>query len=176
MVRVCENRSGRATAADFLQHLAVRHLRKSAAAKLRRRRHSQHADARETVDQFAWDIFIPIDGDRIESSIEKLPDFRERSVQLRLLRRRDARIRHRPIRDKLPEEQSLGETKFLTPGKEQLLGLLNFLLSLDFRFVHRCTKVEIEGNASCIPGSFRTLCRRRRPRRESPWCSRNASS
>ena len=40
----------------------------------------------------------------IQMLIEELPHFDERLIQFRLLRRRDARIRHRPIGDELPEK------------------------------------------------------------------------
>ena len=62
--------------------------------------------------------------------IQKLPQFLERLIQFGLLRRRDARIRHRPIGDEISEEKTFGETKLLRPRKKQLFCLLNFFLSL----------------------------------------------
>ena len=51
MVRVRENRGRSATRADFLEDLAVGQLGKSTAAIFLRRRHPEHADPRQPVDQ-----------------------------------------------------------------------------------------------------------------------------
>jgi hypothetical protein len=88
------------------------------------------------VDQMTRDVGVAIDRDRIEMLIQKHADFGERLIQLRLLRRRDSRIRHRPIRHKAPEKKPLGETERLRPREEKLLGFLDFLLPLNFHFVH----------------------------------------
>ena len=68
--------------------------------------------------------------------IEKLAKLGERFVQLDLLRSRDARIRHHPVRYEMTLEKSLGEPERLRPRKKQLLSLLNFFLSLRVEFVH----------------------------------------
>ena len=85
----------------------------------------------------ARNIRRSIDRHRIQILIEKLADLRERLVELRLLRGRDARIRHRPIRHEAPEKQSLGKAERLRPGEKQLLRFLDFFLPLDFCFVHK---------------------------------------
>ena len=58
----------------------------------------------------------------------------ERLIDLRLLRRLNARIRHDPIGNKMPPEQTFDETECLRAGKKQLFRLLHFLLSLCFGF------------------------------------------
>ena len=79
---------------------------------------------------------MSIDRRRIELRIEHLPQFRQRFVQLSLLRRRNPRIRHHPIGNEMPRKQSLGKPQRLRPGKKQFLRLPNLLLSLCFRFRH----------------------------------------
>ena len=76
VMRVNENRCRCATAADFLQHLAVRHLRKAASAIFLRRGHAEHADASQAVDHAARNIRLSIDLRRIEMFIEKLREAR----------------------------------------------------------------------------------------------------
>ena len=44
------------------------------------------------------------------------------------------RIRHHPIGHEISQEKPFGETEFLPAAKEQLLGLLHFLLTLNFYF------------------------------------------
>ena len=97
VMRVCEHRSRCAPRADLFQNLAVGPLRKSAAAKFLRRRHPEHAVSRQSIDQVLRNIRLPIDRNRVEMFIEKLPNFRERFVQFRLLRRGNSRIRHCPV-------------------------------------------------------------------------------
>ena len=118
---------------------------------------------------------MPIYFDGIESGIEKLPKIRQRFIELGLLRRGHARIGHHPVGHEVAQKKPLRETDRLRPCKKQFLRLLNFLLPLRFDVVHRCTKVEIERNASCIPGSFRIQCRPRKHRPGSPCRCRNAS-
>jgi hypothetical protein len=65
-----------------------------------------------------------------------LPEFRQRFVQLRLLRCRHARIRHHPIGHEMPLEKALGKTKRLRSGEKQFFRLLDFLLPLRVEFVH----------------------------------------
>jgi hypothetical protein len=135
-VRVCKNRSGSATSADFLQHFAIRHLRKSPSAKFLWRGHAQNTNVPEAVDKMARNVGIAINRDRIEIFVEELADFRQRLIQLGLLCRGNARVRHRPIGNEFPKEQSLGKAKFLMSGEKEFFRLLNFLLSLELCFVH----------------------------------------
>src|SRR6266496_2447590 len=88
--------------------------------------------------------------------IEKLPKFGERFIQLDLLRRRNARIRHHPIRDEVALEKPLGEPERLRPRKKQFLSLLNFPLSLRVEFVHLV-----------LSQSWRAQCNYMRPRVQS---------
>ncbi len=113
MVRVRKNGRRSAARADFLEDLAVGPLGKSTAAVFLRRRHPEHSDPSEPVDQFTRNIRGPIDRHRIQILIEEFADLRERFVELRLLRGGDARIRHRPIRHEAPKKQSLGESQRL---------------------------------------------------------------
>src|SRR2546423_7043733 len=136
-MRIYKTRCRCAPATDFLEDLAVRHLRKPVPADFFRRGHSQHADPPETIDHVAWNVRLPIDLRRIEKFIEKVPKLFERCVKLRLFRRRDARIRHHPIGHEMPLKQTLGKPKRLWSRKKQLLGLLNFLLPFDVDLVHQ---------------------------------------
>ena len=106
------------------------------AAEFLRRGHPENTDPAEAVDHFPRNVRLSIDRRGIELSIEKCRKLFESLIELRLLRRRDPRIRHHPIGDEMPGEQSLGKPERLRAGEEQLLGLLHFLLSLDFGFGH----------------------------------------
>src|SRR6266516_1725787 len=161
MMRVDKDRSGRAAAADFLQELAVCHLHKTAPSEFHWRSCAEYADASKAINHVARNVCLSIYFRRIEMVIQELPEFCERLVQLRLLRCGNAGIRHHPIGNEIAFEKTFGKTEGLRSGEKQLLRLLNFLLPLRFDFVHRCTKVEIERNASCIPDSFRIQCKRR---------------
>ena len=68
------------------------------------------------------------------SSIEHLAHVGQCRFQFRLLRRVKPRIRHHPIGHEISQEKPFGETEFLPAAKEQLLGLLHFLLTLNFYF------------------------------------------
>ena len=57
-------------------------------------------------------------------------------IELFLLALRDARVRHYPIGNEMPGEQAFDEAKRLRTGEQQFLGLLHFLLSLEFCFSH----------------------------------------
>ena len=98
MMRVGENGSGSVARADFLQHLAIRHLRKSAAAKFLRRGHSQNADAAESVDYRPWNISFPIDRRRIQIFIEKLPHFDAATDRVQPVARPESADRASPSR------------------------------------------------------------------------------
>ena len=52
--------------ADFLQHFAILHLGKAAAANFFRRGHPENADAAEAVDHVARNICLAIDLVRVE--------------------------------------------------------------------------------------------------------------
>ena len=69
--------------------------------------------------------------------VEKLSDFRERLIQLRLLCRRNPRIGHRPIGNEAAQEQPFRETERLRSCEKQLLRFLDFLLPLNLDFVHK---------------------------------------
>src|SRR5437773_10075032 len=147
MVRVYENRCRRATAADFLKHSAVGHLRKTASTVFHWRGRSEHADATESIDNLARNIRLSIYLNRIEMFIEKLPKFRQRLVQLGLLRCWDAWIRHHPIGNETTLEKTFRQAKRLWPREEELLRLLNLLLPLRSDFVHEKFAAENGGHA-----------------------------
>src|SRR5205823_10035601 len=98
MMRVNKNRCRSATSPDLLEHLAVGHLRKSVAAVFLRSRHAEHADTPQPIDHATGNIGLAIDLRRIEVCIQEFAKFSKRLIQLALLRLRDARIRHHPIR------------------------------------------------------------------------------
>src|SRR6266487_5105272 len=136
-MRIYEDRCRCATTPDFFQHFAIGHLREPVSAIFLRRGHAQHANASQTINYAARNVRLPIDLRRIEVFIEKLPKFSERIIQLDLLRSRNTRIRHHPIRYEMTLEESLGKTQRLRPRKKQFLSLLNFLLSLRVELVHQ---------------------------------------
>src|SRR5262249_19566589 len=74
--------------------------------------------------------------------VQKLPKFSQRLVQLDLLRNRDSRIRHHPIRHEMPLEKSLRKSERLRAGEQQFLGLLHFLLALGIDFIHSISPLE----------------------------------
>src|SRR6266567_2335133 len=91
------------------------HLGKAPSAVFHWRSRTEHADAPKTIDDLARNICLSIYLRRIEL-IEKLPQFSQRLVQLRLLRCRDAWIRHHPIGNEMTLEKTLGKTQRLWPG------------------------------------------------------------
>ena len=111
-------------------------MRKAQSAVFHRRSRTEHADAPKTIDDVARNVCLPIYLRRIEIFIQKLPKFGQRLVQLRLLRRRHAWVRHHPIGHEMPMEKAFGKTKHLRPGEEQFLSLLDFFLPLRVEFVH----------------------------------------
>src|SRR6266487_6377010 len=136
MMRVYENRRRCATAADFFQHFAVRHLREPAASVFLRRGHAEHAGPTKAIDHTAWYICLAVDLRRIKMFVQKLAEFSKRIIQLDLLRSRNARIRHHPIGNEMSLEKTFGEPERLRACKKQLLRLLNFFLSLRVEFIH----------------------------------------
>src|SRR5438874_11549998 len=133
---VYENRRRCATLSDFFQNFAIGHLRKSAPAILLWRGHTEHTDAAQAVDHAARNVCLPIDLRSIEMLIQKLAEFGERFIQFGLLRRRNARIRHHPIRHEMALEKTFCEPKRLRSREKQFLRLLNLFLSLRVEFVH----------------------------------------
>ena len=82
-----------------------------------------------------WNIFILIDGDRIESLTERLPDFGERGIRLRLLRGRDSGYSITESAINFPRT-ILSRNRVPAALEKDFLSLLNFLLSLDFGLAH----------------------------------------
>src|SRR5207245_3129062 len=101
-----------------------------------RRSPSEHPDAPKAINDIARNVRLSIYLHRIDLFVEKLPKFDQRLVQLGLLRRRDAWVRHHPIGNEMTQEKPLRKTKRLWPRKKQFLCLLNFFLSLCVEFVH----------------------------------------
>ena len=79
--------------------------------------------------------------------VEKLPKFRKRLVQLRLLRCRDVWIRHHPIGNEMTLEKAFRKAKRLWPREEELLRLLNFPLPLRLDFIQEKFAAEDGGHA-----------------------------
>src|SRR5213076_2620189 len=136
-MRVNKNRCRRATSPDLLQHLAVGHLRETVSAIFLRRCHAEHADASQSIDNAARNVRLAIDLRRIKICIQKFAKLSKRLIQLALLRLRDARIRHHPIRHEMPLEKAFRKAQRLRPCKEQFLSLLNLFLSLRVELVHQ---------------------------------------
>src|ERR1043166_281025 len=148
-MRVNENRCRRATSSDFFQHFAVGHLGETASAVFLRCRHAEHADTPQPIDHAAGNVRLPIDFCWIEICIQKLTKLSKRLIQLALLRLRDARIRHHPIRHEMPLEKSFRKSQRLRPCKEQFLSLLNLLLSLRVELVHSIEKRATNSSRPC---------------------------
>ena len=123
-------------AADLLQNFAVGHLAEPVTANFLRCGRAKYADSSKSIDHVTRDISLPVDLRRIEMLIEKLAQLVQRLVDPRLFGCRDPRIRHHPIGNEMTGEQAFNETKRLWTGEQQFLGLLHFLLSLDFGFSH----------------------------------------
>src|SRR5262249_25319250 len=139
----------RATSSDLLQHLAVGHLREPASAVFLRCRQAEHAGTPQSVDHAARDICLPIDLSSIKLFIQKFAKLSKRLNQLALLRLRDARIRHHPIRHEMPLKKSFGKPQRLRPRKKQFLSLLNLFLSLRVEFVHSIEKRATNSSHAC---------------------------
>src|SRR5437899_3220067 len=113
MMRVYENRCRCAAMANFLQEFAVNHLRKTPSAIFQRGGRTKHPDASQPIDDVARDICLSIYLRGVEMFIEKLAELDKSSIQLGLLRCRDARIRHHPIRDEITLEKTFCKAKRL---------------------------------------------------------------
>src|SRR6476660_339281 len=148
-MRVNKNRCRRATSPDLFQHFAVGHLREPVSAVFLRCRHAEHADTPQPIDHATWNIGLPIDLRRVEICIQKFAKFSKNLIQLGLLRFRDARIRHHPIRHEMPLEKSFRKPQRLGSCKEQFLSLLNLLLSLRVELVHSIEKRATNSSRAC---------------------------
>src|SRR6478609_1789950 len=148
-MRVNKNRCRRATSPDLFQHFAVGHLREPVSAVFLRCRHAEHADTPQPIDHATGNIRLPIDLRRIKICNQKFAKFSKNLIQLALLRLRDARIRHHPIRHEMPLEKSFRKPQRLGPCKEQFLSLLNLFLSLFVEFVHSIEKRATNSSRAC---------------------------
>src|SRR4030095_16528543 len=111
-------------------------------------------DTPQPIDHAARNIRLPIDFRRIEICIQKFAKFSKRLIQLALLRLRDARIRHHPIRHEMPLEKSFRQPQRLGPCKEQFLSLLILFLSLRAELVHSIEKWRrIVAVPACVSNS-----------------------
>src|SRR6476660_4732871 len=146
---VNENRCRGTTSSDFFQHFAVGHLREPVSAVFLRCRHAEHADTPQPIDHATRNIRLPIDLRSIEIVIQKFAKFSKNLIQLALLRLRNARIRHHPIRHEMPLEKSFRKPQRLGPCKEQFLSLLNLFLSLFVEFVHSIEKRATNSSRAC---------------------------
>src|SRR5205823_5634111 len=129
-----KHRSGSVPFPDLLQNAAALHLRETTAAEFPCRCHPKNTGASKAIDQVLRDIGIAIDPVGIEVAVEHLANFVQCALQFRLPRRVKPRIRHHPIGHEISQEKSFGKTEFLPAAKKQLLGLLHFLLTLNFCF------------------------------------------
>ena len=152
VMRIGEDRRGRATAAEFFQYFAVGHLGEAAPAKLLWRRHPEDARSRQAIDHVLRNVRNAIDLGWIQFRIKKLTHFGERLVEVFLLRGRWTRIWHRPIRHELSQKKPLGEAERLRPGEKQLLRFLDFFLSPNLCFVHKVTLVLQGLERRPVPG------------------------
>ncbi len=89
----------------------------------------------------ARDIGLAIDFLGIEMFIQEDAQLIHRAIDVALLRIAQAGVGHGPVGHEISEEETLGKTKFLPAAEEELLGLLNFLLSLNVGF-GECHKIR----------------------------------
>ena len=118
MMCVDKDRCRRAPATDFLQDFAVRHLGEPTTANFFWCSRTEHADAAETINYFAWNVGVPVDRHRIQFRVEKFPEFLQCFIELGLLRRRNPRIRHHPIGNETTLEEPFDETERLRAGEK----------------------------------------------------------
>src|SRR6266481_5931173 len=125
-----------------------------------RRRQAEHAGTPQPIDHATRNIRLPIDLRRIEICIQKFAKFSKNLIQLALLRLRDARIRHHPIRHEMPLEKPFRKPQCLGPCKKQFLSLLNLFLSLFVEFVHSIEKRATNSSRACshVQSGATTLC------------------
>ncbi len=90
MVGVDEDRRRAAPRADHFQQPAVTHLREPAAAELGRRRHAEHAEVRQAVDDLARDVGLAIDPRGIEMLVAEAFELGDRLFHLGPLVGREA--------------------------------------------------------------------------------------
>src|SRR4030095_5877969 len=130
-------------------------------------------DTPQPIDHAARNICSPIDFRRIEICIQKFAKFSKRLIQLTLLRLRDVRIRHHPIRHEMPLEKSFRKPQRLGPCKEQFLSLLNLFLALRVEFVHSIEKRATNSSRACshVQSSASTPCRPKAAGLELQCCS-----
>ncbi len=132
--------------ANFFQKFAVNHLRKTPSAIFHWGGRTKHPNASQPIDDVARDICLSIYLGGVEMFVEKLAELDKSSIRLGLLRCRDARIRHYPIRDEMTLEKTFRKAKCLGPREEELLRLLNLFLPR-FDFVHKKFAAEDGGHA-----------------------------
>src|SRR5919106_4301057 len=118
VMRIYENRCRCATTPDFLQQLAVSHLREAQSAEFHWRSCSEHTDPSQPIDDTSRNVGLSIYLGSIEMFVEKLPELGKRLVQLRLLRRWHARIRHHPIGNEVALEKAFRKTQRLRTCKK----------------------------------------------------------
>src|SRR5262249_55872751 len=116
--------------ADHLHDLAVTHLREAAAAVLRRRRHAQHADPRQPVDDGTRNVGVAVNGRRVDLLRHEVAHLVNGAVHLRLLGGVELRIWEQQGSIEVAEEESLGKAERLRSGKEYFFRLPLLLLEL----------------------------------------------
>src|SRR5205814_6996035 len=119
------------------------------------------ADTPQPIDHAARNVRLAIDLRRIKIFLQEFTKFSKRLIQLALLRLRDARIRHHPIRHEMPLEKAFRKAQCLRPCKKQFLSLLNLFLSLRVEFVHSIEKRATNSSRACshVQSRASALCR-----------------
>src|SRR5260370_38159608 len=117
-MRIHKNRRRSATAPDFLQDFAVRHLTETASANFFWRRRTEHADSSQSINHIPRNVRLPIDLRRIKMFIQEFAQLTERLIDFRLFRRRDPWLRHYPAANALALEEAFDETQRLRAGEQ----------------------------------------------------------
>src|SRR5205085_6142322 len=115
-----------------------------------------------TRDKVVRNVGMPIDPVRVELAIEHLPNLSQCGLQLGFLSGGQPGVWHYPIGHKVSVEYTFGESKFLASTKQQLLGLLHFLLPLNLCFgLCHDQNVPDGGSRTVFVGAAMSTSRRR---------------
>ena len=127
MMGVDEHGRRRAVAADHLHDLAVSLLAESAAAKLHRGGHPEHAQLRQTVNHRPRNIGLAVDLRGVDVRLREDPHGRNRVLGALAGRGVELRIGKEDFAPEIAPVERPGKPAPRGLGKEQLLGLPHLL-------------------------------------------------
>src|ERR1043166_919007 len=83
---------------------------------------------RETVNQVAWNVSLPVNRHGVEMFIKEDAKFLQRLLQARLLRGWNLGIRHPQAAQESPEEETFRDAEFLRTCEQEFLGFAHLPL------------------------------------------------